>query len=157
MVKDLAVLLVLGIASALVPVINLEAYLAVRAAIGGTAGIWLLAFVAAVGQMIGKLVWYQIGASSLDWGWVRRKIEKPKAQARLELWRRRTHDRPAVVGVFVLASSLLGLPPFAVLAVVAGQLRMNLVLFLTLGLVGRWLRFAGVLGGVAWLEQVGVL
>lgn len=155
--KDLLALLVLGFASALVPVINIEAYLAVRAAVGGVAGLWTLAFVAAAGQMTGKLIWYQVGASSLGWGWVRRRVERPKAQARLELWRGRTHDRPGVAGAVVLASGVLGLPPFAIVAVVAGQLRMNLALFVVLGLLGRWVRFAGVLGGVAWLEATGLL
>lgn len=154
--KDLAVLVVLGFLSALVPIINLEAYLAVRAAVADIDMVWLLAFVAAVGQMIGKLIWYQLGASSLNWAWVRRKVDKPKARERLELWRERTHERPVLAGALVLLSALVGLPPFAVLAVVAGQLRMSLPLFLTLGLAGRWLRFAFVLGGVSWLQGSGV-
>jgi len=154
-VKDLGILLVLGFASALVPIINLEAYLAVRAAVADVDAVWLLALAAAVGQMVGKFIWYQLGASSLSWAWVRRKVEKPKARARLELWRTRTHDRPVLAGGLVLVSAVVGLPPFAVLAVLAGQLRMNLLLFLTLGLLGRWLRFVTVLGGVAWLDGAG--
>jgi hypothetical protein len=31
---------------------------------------------------------------------------------------------------------------------------MNLPLFFTLGLLGRWLRFAAVLGGAGWLSQL---
>ena len=154
---DLFTLFGIGFASALVPVVNIEAYLAIRAAVAGTGSPWLLALSAAVGQMLGKLVWYRIGASSLGWGWVRRRVEKPKARARLELWRARTHDRPVLAGTLVLVSAFCGLPPFAVLAVVAGQLRMGLVLFLTLGLLGRWLRFLTVLGGVAWLADTGLL
>ena len=155
--KELGLLLVLGFALALVPIINLEAYLAVRAAVAEVDAVWLLALVAAVGQMIGKLVWYQIGASSLHWAWVRRKVEKPKAKERLELWRERTHDRPVLAGSLVLLSAVVGLPPFAVVAVLAGQLRMSLPMFLVLGLLGRWLRFVTVLGGVAWLDGVGAL
>lgn len=149
--RELLTLLGIGFASALVPIINIEAYLAVLAAVSDVDEIWVLALAAAVGQMLGKLVWYRIGVSSLGWGWVRRKVETPKAQARLELWRARTHDRPVAAGSLVLVSAIVGLPPFAVLAVVAGQLRMNLVLFLTLGLAGRWLRFVAVLGGSSWL------
>lgn len=154
---DLLTMLAVGFASALVPIVNIEAYLAVRAAVAGTGSLWLLSFSAAVGQMVGKLVWYRIGVSSLGWGWVRRRVEKPRARARLELWRARTHDRPVLAGTLVLVSAYGGLPPFAVLAVVAGQLRMAPALFLTLGLLGRWLRFATVLGGVAWLDGTGVL
>lgn len=154
--KDFATLLVLGFTSALVPILNIEAYLAVRAAVTDVGSVWTLSFVAAVGQMGGKLIWYRIGLSSLGWGWVRRKVETPKAQARLELWRARTHDRPVAAGCLVFASALVGLPPFAVLAVVAGQLKMNLALFITLGLAGRWLRFVTVLGGVSWLGGSGL-
>lgn len=155
--RDLLTLLLLGFTSALVPVINIEAYLALLAAVSDVGSVWVLALTAAVGQMFGKLLWYRIGASSLGWGWVRRKVEKPKAQARLELWRARTHQRPVVAGALVFVSAVTGLPPFAVLSVVAGQLRMNLTLFLGLGLLGRWVRFAAVLGGVSWLEGTGLL
>lgn len=152
--RDLLATFVIGFASALVPLINIEAYLGVRAAVSWVDGLWLLALAAAVGQMVGKLVWYYLGASTLSWGWVRREMEKPKNAARLELWRRRTHDRPAVTGLFVLVSALTGLPPFAVLAVLAGQLRMSVTLFCVLGLFGRWLRFWLVLYGADLLVDV---
>lgn len=155
--RDLLTLVVLGFGSALVPVLNIEAYLAVRAAVSEVDAVWALSLAAAVGQMAGKLVWYQLGASSLSWGWVRRRFERPKATARLELWRARTHARPVLAGSLVLVSAFSGLPPFAVLAVVAGQLRMHLALFLVLGVAGRWLRFVVVLGGVGWLQQTGLL
>jgi len=54
----------------------------------------------------------------------------------------------------VFASASSGFPPFAIVAVVAGQLRMSLPLFFVLGLAGRWLRFAAVLGGAAWLGHL---
>ena len=155
--EDLLALVVLGFGSALIPVLNIEAYLAIRVAVSDVDSIWALALAAALGQMLGKLVWYRLGASSLGWGWVRRKVEKPKAKARLELWRARTHQRPVVAGALVLVSGFSGLPPFAVLSVLAGQLRMNVMLFFTLGLLGRWLRFATVLGGMAWLEGTGLV
>ena len=152
--REAAALLLIGFASALVPVINIEAYLGVRATVASLDSLWLLAFVAAVGQMLGKLVWYYIGASALSWGWVRRKVEKPKAAARLETWRMRTHQRPVLTGGLIFVSALTGFPPFAILSVLAGQLRMSLTLFLVLGLMGRWLRFAAVLGGAAGLSDL---
>jgi membrane protein YqaA with SNARE-associated domain len=151
--RDLLALFLIGVASALVPLVNLEAYLGVRAAVASVSGLWALSFVAAAGQMIGKLVWYYLGASALNWGWVRRRVEEPKNAARLELWRERTHERPLVAGSLVFVSAFSGVPPFAVLSVLAGQLRMSLMLFITLGLAGRWLRFAAVLGGAAWLSE----
>jgi membrane protein YqaA with SNARE-associated domain len=148
---DLLAMLGVAFASALVPLINIEAYLGVRGSVGGVDNIWVLGFAAAFGQMLGKLIWYYLGASSLHWAWVRKRIEQPKAQARLEKWRTRTQERPVLTGALVLVSAASGFPPFAILAVLAGQLRMHLALFFGLGLAGRWLRFAAVLGGAEWL------
>jgi len=150
-------LLVVAFASALVPLVNIEAYLGVRGAVstvGTGERLWLLGLVAALGQMLGKLVWYRLGASSLEWRWVRRRLEKPSAQARLARWRARTSDRPVVAGVVLFVSAFSGLPPFAILAVVAGQLGMSVPAFFTLGLLGRWLRFSAVLGGAEWLTTL---
>jgi len=148
---DLLAVLGVGVLSALVPLVNIEAYLGVRGSVADVEHVWVLAFVAGFGQMVGKVAWYYLGANALQWGWVRRKVETPKSQSRLETWRRRTHERPLMTGGLVLVSAFSGFPPFAVVAVVAGQLRMQLGLFLVLGLLGRWLRFAVVLGGAEWL------
>jgi len=150
-VGDALALLGVALASALLPVINIEVYLVALAAVSSGSHVWLLAAVGSAGQMIGKLVWYYLGANSLRWGWVRRKVETPKAAAKLELWRSRTHDRPLIGGLLLLASAASGFPPFAIVAVLAGQLRMNVTLFLTVGFVGRTVRFAALLGGADWL------
>jgi membrane protein YqaA with SNARE-associated domain len=109
---------------------------------------------AALGQMAGKVIWYYLGANALSWGWVRRKVEKPQAQARLALWRTRTQERPVVAGLLVFVSAASGFPPFAIVAVLVGQLRMNVLVFFVLGLLGRWLRFTAVLGGAEWLQHL---
>lgn len=154
LVEDLLALLGVGFVSALVPLVNIEAYLGVRGSVSGVDSVWVLGFAAALGQMAGKVVWYYLGANSLHWGWVRKRVETPKAQARLETWRTRIHERPAFAGALVFLSAASGFPPFAILAVLAGQLRMSLALFFVLGLVGRWLRFTAVLGGAAWISAL---
>ena len=151
---DVLALLGLGFLSALVPLVNIEVILAARAAAVATGGLWTLSFAAALGQMFGKVVWYYLGANALTWGWVRRKVETPKAEARLQVWRTRTQERPVLAGGLVFLSAASGFPPFAFVAVLAGQLRMSLTLFFVLGLLGRWLRFAAVLGGAGWLSQL---
>jgi membrane protein YqaA with SNARE-associated domain len=153
------VLTTLGVCflSALVPVVNAEAYLGGVGVAVREVGVWGMAGVAAVGQMLGKTIWYYLGRGATSWGWVRRKTETPSWQRRLESWRRRTNDRPLVTVLVLLASALAGFPPFAVISVLAGQLRVPLVLFWVVGLVGRWLRFAAVLGGVDWLVESGVV
>ena len=152
--RELFALFLVGVASAVFPLINIEAYLSVRAAVASVDAVWVMSLVAAAGQMLGKIAWYYLGASSLHWEWVRRRAEKPKNAVRLETWRARTHERPVFTGAIVFLSAFTGFPPFAVLSVLAGQLRMSLTLFLALGLVGRWLRFAAVLGGAAWLSDL---
>ena len=142
--------------SALLPLVNAEAYLGGVGVLHGEAELWALAAVAGLGQMAGKLVWYLLGRSSLGWGWVRRRTESTKWQSRLETWQRRTRGNPWLVGALVFVSAVLGLPPFAVIAVLAGQLRVPLVLFFLTGLAGRVLRFAAVLGGAAWLDDSGI-
>lgn len=154
--KDLGSLLAIAFVSAMVPLVNIEAYLGLRAAVAEVDDVWLLGFVAAAGQMVGKVLWYFIGSSSLEWGWIKRRVEKPKSQERLVRWRTRTEERPLLAGALVFVSALTGFPPFAILSVLAGQLRMQLSLFVLLGLAGRWLRFSAILGGVAWLNQSGV-
>jgi membrane protein YqaA with SNARE-associated domain len=149
---DLLSVFGVGVLSALVPLVNIEAYLGVRGSVGATSDLWLVGFAAGLGQMIGKLAWYYLGARALDWGWVRRKLETAKAEARLEKWRARTDERPWVAGGLVAVSAFTGFPPFAIVAVVAGQLRMRVWIFFTLGVVGRTLRFAAVLGGAEWLS-----
>lgn len=152
--REAVALFVVAVASALIPLVNIEAYLGVRAAVASVEHVWWLGLVAAAGQMLGKVVWYYLGRNSLSWGWVRRRLEKPRNAARLDLWTRRTQERPAVAGLLLFVSALTGFPPFAVVSVLAGQLRMSLLLFLLLGLVGRWLRFVAVLGGVAWVSAL---
>jgi membrane protein YqaA with SNARE-associated domain len=154
LLQDVLALLGVGFVSALVPLVNIEAYLGVRGSVAAVGGVWTLAFAAALGQMAGKVIWYYLGANALSWAWVRKKVETPKAQARLESWRERTSRRPVVTGLLVLASASSGFPPFAIVAVLAGQLRMSLTLFFVLGLLGRWVRFAAVLGGAEWLGHL---
>jgi membrane protein YqaA with SNARE-associated domain len=153
-VGELVGALLVSFASALVPLINIEAYLAVRAGVADVERLWLLALVAAVGQMLGKVIWYYLGASALNWPWIRRKLDAPKQAARLATWQRRAEERPALTGFLVFVSAFSGFPPLAIIAVVAGQLRIGLVLFFTVGIAGRWLRFAAFLGGAGWLRHL---
>jgi membrane protein YqaA with SNARE-associated domain len=146
-------LLGVSLASALFPLINIEVYLIGLAAVSSADRVWFLAAVGGVGQMVGKLVWYYIGANSLRWAWVRKRVETPKAKAKLELWQTRTHDRPLIGALLLFASGFSGFPPFAIVSVLAGQLRMNLTIFLVVGFVSRTLRFAGFLGGADWLSR----
>lgn len=136
-------------ASALIPLVNVEAYLGAVVATTNGLNLWLLCITAGVGQMAGKVLWYEAGRRSMDLAWIRRKMSSPKRQGQLELWRSRVQGRPVLSGAVLLASAFVGIPPYAVISVLAGQLRTSFLLFLVTGLVGRTGRFAVVAFGVS--------
>jgi len=144
-----------GLVSAVLPVVNLEVYLGIVAAqLAGspsTAQLVVLAVAAGVGQTLGKLVWYLLGARSLESRWVRHKLERPAARQRFESWQARIADRPWLSTLVLLASSVVGLPPLLIMAVVAGSLRVRLVVFVPTVAVGRTLRAWCLLAGVGTL------
>ena len=144
-------LLVLGVcaasvASALVPLINIEAILA-AAVLSSPGAMVPLVLAATVGQMAGKVLWYW-GGMNLDRArWVGKHLEKPRVEATLELWHARAEGRPWFTAGLMLVSATIGIPPYAVTAVLAGVLRVPMWIFLVTGLVGRGLRFWAVATG----------
>jgi membrane protein YqaA with SNARE-associated domain len=145
-----------AVASALFPLINIEAYIAGVAALGDTIGVWQLSCVAAAGQAVGKVFWYEIGRSSMNWSYIRKKMEAPRWQAQYTKWTERIDSRPWVGMALLFFSATLGFPPLAIMAVLAGQLRFNRFWFYVTTFVGRALRFAAVLGGVGLLKGSGL-
>ncbi len=141
-----------AVASALFPLINIEAYIAGVAALGDSIGVWQLSCVAAAGQAVGKVFWYEIGRSSMNWRYIRSKMESPRWQLQYTKWTERIDSRPWVGMALLFLSATLGFPPLAIMAVLAGQLHFNRFWFYLTTFVGRALRFAAVLGGVGLLK-----
>jgi membrane protein YqaA with SNARE-associated domain len=135
----------MGVASALVPVLNIEAYLlALAAARGGSGAAWWFALVATVGQMGGKVLFYYAGRGALGLP----ALSRRKASSRrfnLAALRERLVDRPYLSAGVVFASATVGVPPFAVVSLLAGMIGMPLRWFLVVGSIGRFLRFMTVL------------
>ena len=127
-----------SIGSALLPILNAEAFVAV---VSRTYPIVLVSLVAAAGQMVGKTIWYYAGANAEKLPWLHRKLEKPKMAASLEKWRLQTEGRPVMALAVQFCSAALGFPPYAVIAALAGVLRVHYLWFLVCGFVGRFLRF----------------
>lgn len=140
-----------AIASALIPVLNLEVYLGAVAAKAPDLPLWELAVLAGGGQMVGKVLWYHAGRHSLRVPWMRRKMDSERWQASYRRWSEWIARRHGHTGAVTLLAAFTGVPPFAVISVLAGSLGMNFWLFLTTGLVGRTLRFGAVLAGVGLL------
>ena len=134
----------IGVVSALLPIVNAEAYGLLAAA--RTHGVVAVAVVLAlaVGQTIGKLVLFQTarqGSGRLHARLCRR------GEGRAARW----HDR--VCGLMtrrrtglptVLASAAVGLPPLALVSLVAGASTQRRWEFGTVCLVGRSVRFAAL-------------
>ena len=139
-----------SVASALLPLINIEAILAVSIS-QAPQHVWGLIIAATVGQMIGKIIWYWGGMHVDRAPWVNRQLEKPKAKASLDRWHERAEGRPWFTAGLLLVSAAVGFPPYAITAVLADILRVPFWIFLVTGLVGRGLRFWAVVFGTSSL------
>jgi len=150
-VKLLWLTFAFGVVSSVIPIFNMEAYISVVYANTQQYSALGLAFVGSLGQNLGKLVWYYLSMGALDIPWLQRRMDTPKRQASFERWRSYVQGRPVVSGVLTFVSAAIGFPPFFAMAMVAGTLRMNVVVFFVSGLAGRTLFFW------AWLLGVGLV
>lgn len=139
--------------SAWVPVVNAEAYLG-AAATQEVSSWWAIAAAAALGQMTGKVGFFLLGRQSLSWEWMARKMAKLRVDRWVDQMARGAQTRPWVAWAIVFVSAAVGVPPFAIISFLAGQVRVSLTAFLLLGTIGRFLRFATIVLGV---ETVGDL
>jgi membrane protein YqaA with SNARE-associated domain len=149
-VRLLLLTLGFGVVSAVIPLFNMEAYISVAYASGSGKALEVAA-VGSLGQNLGKLVWYYASRGALDIPWLRARMDNPKRQAQFERWRGYVQGRPVLSGLLTFVSAALGFPPFFAMAMVAGTLRMNVVVFFVAGLLGRTLFFW------AWLLGVGLI
>jgi membrane protein YqaA with SNARE-associated domain len=140
-----------SIASALLPILNVEAYLAAVALKAHNLSDWQLAAVGGAGQGVGKILWYLAGMESLRIRRIREKMETEKWQVSYQRWHQRIVGRPFFAGGITFTSAVTGFPPLAVIAVLAGTLRMNFSIFVVTVFVGRTIRFWLVLAGVGLL------
>jgi len=139
----------ISIASALIPLINIElilAGLATQVGVGESLG---LAIAAGSGQTIGKVIWWFAAERSMESSWVQKKLDRPKWRNAYDVWSRRIHERPWYAALIIFVSSAGGVPPLLVMAIVAGSLKMPLWAFVPTVWVGRVLRFWFILAGVS--------
>ncbi|WP_051218534.1 hypothetical protein [Nocardioides insulae] len=134
-------------ASALLPFVNIEVYLAGIAAVG-PGQVAALAIATGAGQTLGKLVWYEGARRGVDTAWMRRKLEGPKVGRVYGRWLGRMQGRPWYAGGVLLLAGSVGIPPMLVLAAVAGALKMPRWVFVPTVFLGRTIRFWAILAGV---------
>jgi membrane protein YqaA with SNARE-associated domain len=138
-----------AILSSVVPVFNIEIYLAAIATQVSPAEALPLALAAGLGQAIGKLVWYWSVVKSMQIPWMQRRLANEKRQAQLATWERRIAGRPFLAGGVTFFSGLVGIPPLLVMGVAAGVVRMNLWIFFVAIVLGRGLQSWLILAGLA--------
>ena len=138
----------ISIASALLPIINIELILGGLATQVDGSSTLGLALAAGSGQTIGKVIWWYAAEKSMESTWVQKKLEKPKWREGYETWSKRIHERPWYAALIIFVSSAGGVPPLLVLAIVAGSLKMPLWAFVPTVWLGRVLRFWFILAGV---------
>ncbi|MET0999015.1 MAG: VTT domain-containing protein [Marmoricola sp.] len=143
--------LVVAFASAVLPFVNVEAYLAAIGAAIRDVGVWEVAAAAAIGQTVGKVMLYYAADWAMNLPWIRRKMASPKWARSYERWQAWIADHPGGTTALLAASASVGVPPLYVMAVLAGQLRVNIWLFVSTCLVGRYVRFLVLLGAADWL------
>lgn len=126
----------IAIISAVVPWVNAELLMLSIVPLADTSPLLTL-FVALVtaGQMTGKSIMY----------WVSRRATRPRAarlQQTIDGWRERLCSHPGSALGVIFASAITGLPPFYVVSVAAGALKVGFGRFLAVGTAGRLLHFA---------------
>lgn len=124
-----------AVASAVVPVLNIELYLLGAAALAPAEMAVPLVLAATIGQMVGKVVMYFAATGAV-------KLPGKRLQRALEGMNATLRDRPRSGGALVFASAAAGVPPFFIVTVAAGAARMNLPAFVVFGCLGRVVRFS---------------
>jgi membrane protein YqaA with SNARE-associated domain len=140
--------LVVCFISGIVPIVNAELFLVGLSmwAVKSPTQLPLIVVMAAVGQMTAKVLLYYMGQGLFELPRGRWREKIAHARTRLEKWR----TRPYLI--FAL-SATLGLPPFLLVSIAAGALKIGFRAFCAIGLAGRALRFA-VIVAIPWLGSV---
>jgi membrane protein YqaA with SNARE-associated domain len=128
----------MGFVSGLVPAVNTEAYLLALAALAPTSAIAPAVLFVTAGQMLAKGLLYLVGSGALKSRFLAAR------EGRLAGVRRRLSQKGTGASAVVFTSALAGIPPFYLVSVAAGSLRVSLARFLIVGGSGRLLRFAAV-------------
>ncbi|GAB3722330.1 VTT domain-containing protein [Nocardiopsis nanhaiensis] len=148
---ETALAFVVATAAGLVPLINIELYLVGAVAVVDDGALVAMALAAAVGQTLGKIPYYHVGRGTISAPWLRRRAATTgKWSARVAQWRAKAEDRPVWGAGLLALSSFASIPPFMVVSVLAGVVRMNLVLFCAVTFVTRAARFLILVLAPAW-------
>ncbi len=150
-----------GVVSAVVPVVNAEAYV-VGSQMTAVAGAVPIAVGIGIGQMVGKLILFLSVRQGKELPFIRHR----RAEARREpVSPARVRLRAAVVRLLelvgqkrwglpiVLLAAVVGMPPLYAVALLAGATTMRVLWFASAVLVGRVIRFVLLALGIGGLHN----
>jgi membrane protein YqaA with SNARE-associated domain len=122
--------------SGIIPfVLNIELYLLAVAALTDAPLVPIVGL-ATAGQTIAKLILYFVGKGALNIKWVKKSAASKAAGAFAK--------RPGSGLGIVALSAVVGFPPLYGVALIAGTLRLPVVAFTVLIVIGRLIRFGGI-------------
>ena len=129
---------VVAIVSGFVPFVNAEILLGLALLKYNSIPMAIaLGLLVAAGQMISKIGIYKASRGAANLGKHKEDGKLAKARAMMERWK----DKPVLL-TFISAS--LGIPPFFLVSIVAGILEMRFATFVTVGFIGRTVRFVTI-------------
>lgn len=141
-----------AVISAVLPLVNVEAYLLMVVAKSVSYQVWALALAAAAGQTLGKLVLFLCARGALRsrrlQNWYERRVAKASGKrgaARMQRWSERLNrlsSKRAGAFAVVFVSASVGLPPLLLISILAAGTALSAAAFTAACLSGRWLRFA---------------
>lgn len=142
-----AVAMAAGIGSALLPLVNAEAYAVITTAGATAVSVAAVVVALSVGQTIGKVVLFETARRGRRWLPQHRPPRSDRARrraARTARWAERAagwlrSDRTGAP--VVLAAATVGVPPLAIVSVAAGAAGQRRRVFVPLCLLGRLTRF----------------
>ena len=122
--------------SGIIPfVLNIELYLLAVAALTDASAVPIVGL-ATAGQTVAKVILYLVGKGALNIKWVKKSASSKAASAFAK--------RPGSGLGIVALSAVVGFPPLYGVALIAGTLRLPLVAFTVLIIIGRLIRFGGI-------------
>lgn len=138
---ETALAVLVAFVSALLPVISIEVYLVGATAVLGDGYLVAMVIGAGVAQPVGKLFYYYMGYGALNLRWLR-PANPGRWTERTARLRRQAENRPIWISGVLLASAFASIPPYVLMCVLAGTVRMNVFVFLGVSILGRIARFA---------------
>jgi len=124
----------INILSGFIPVINSEVFLVLISTTLSKALFLPVLLISATGQMLAKVVMYLAGRGILKISFKKYEEKMNEVLLKMQKWQSKT-------GLFLFISSFTGFPPFYLVTIAAGMIKMNLIQFFIFGFAGRFLRF----------------